>query len=245
MVAHAPLDPPVRLDDLIAGIKKVHDDPLDQLTDAMLAADHLGDIADHLIGHFVDQARRTGASWTAIGTSMGVTKQAAQKRFTPKDPGTASDLDPNQGFNAFTPRARNVAVAAHNAAKSAGNPEVTSVHLALGLLDDRESLAFALLTQSETDIASLGEQLRASLPEASDAVPELIPYDASARKALELTFRQALRLGHNYIGTEHIALALLEVEGGDGPLHDAGVTREGFEAQLVDILSSFQTVKED
>ena len=51
----------VRLDDLIEAIVKVNDDVLDQLRDAMLAAQHLDDVADHLIGHFVDQARRSGA----------------------------------------------------------------------------------------------------------------------------------------------------------------------------------------
>jgi hypothetical protein len=64
---------PVRLDELITTIKKVHSDVLDQLSDAVLAAEHLGEVADHLIGHFVDQARRSGASWTDIGKSMGVT----------------------------------------------------------------------------------------------------------------------------------------------------------------------------
>src|ERR1700675_3668114 len=89
---------PVRLDDLIDAIKEVHADALEQLTDAVLAADHLGDVADHLIGHFVDQARRSGASWSDIGRSMGVTKQAAQKRFVPKDPSEATNLlDPSQG----------------------------------------------------------------------------------------------------------------------------------------------------
>jgi hypothetical protein len=68
----------VRLDDLIDAITKTHSDALDQLSGAVIAADHLGDIADHLIGHFVDQARRSGASWTEIGKSMGVTKQAAK-----------------------------------------------------------------------------------------------------------------------------------------------------------------------
>jgi hypothetical protein len=99
--------PAVRLDDLIDAITKVHpDNSLDQLSDAVLAADHLGEVADHLIGHFVDQARRSGASWTDIGRSMGVTKQAAQKRFVPK--GDQPDLDPEQGFSRFTTRARNV-----------------------------------------------------------------------------------------------------------------------------------------
>src|SRR5215212_6110443 len=99
----------VRLDDLIAAITKVHTDALDQLSDAVLAADHLGEVADHLIGHFVDRARRQGASWADIGRSMGVSKQAAQKRFVPK---AENDLDASQGFSRFTPRARGVVVAA-------------------------------------------------------------------------------------------------------------------------------------
>src|SRR5437764_2568696 len=114
---------PVRLDDLIEAIKKVHSDVLEQLSDAVIAADHLGDVADHLIGHFVDQARRSGASWTDIGKSMGVTKQAAQKRFVLR--AEATTLDPNGGFERFTPRARNAVVAAQNAAHQAGNPEIT------------------------------------------------------------------------------------------------------------------------
>src|SRR5918992_1079893 len=111
----------IRLDDLIAAIKKVHPEPLDQLQDAVTAADHLGEVADHLIGHFVDQARRSGASWTDIGRSMGVTKQAVRKRFVPKGPGDQSDLDPNQGFSRFTEQARNVVMAAQNEAHAANN----------------------------------------------------------------------------------------------------------------------------
>ncbi|ALG85336.1 Clp protease N-terminal domain-containing protein [Gordonia phthalatica] len=244
MSENTPITPTVRLDDLIAAIKKVHDDPLEQLSDAVLAADHLGEVSDHLIGHFVDQARRTGASWTQIGASMGVTKQAVAKRFSPKDPGTGGDLDASQGFNNFTPRARNVAAAAHNHAKTTGSIEVTPAHLLLGLLDDRESLGVTLLTKLGADGDALVEAVEKSLP-APTETPELIPYDAGARKALELTFRHALRLEHSYIGTEHIVLALLEVENGTGPLSDAGVTPEAFEAQLVDILASFHTVKED
>src|SRR6478736_1919502 len=124
----------VRLDDLIGAIRKVHDDELEQLTSAVVAADHLGDLADHLIGHFVDQARRSGASWTEIGHAMGVSKQAARKRFIPKDPGDPSALDNSDGFSRFTPRARKAVMAAHNAAHDADNSEVEPVHLVLGLL---------------------------------------------------------------------------------------------------------------
>src|SRR6187200_2066747 len=93
----------VRLDEMIEVISRVHDDALERLSSAMLAADHLGEISDHLIGHFVDQARRSGASWTEIGASMGVTKQAAQKRFVVKAGDVLDDIDPNDGFKRFTP----------------------------------------------------------------------------------------------------------------------------------------------
>ena len=96
MTKPVPMTSPVRLDDLIEAITKVHSEVLDQLSDAVIAADHLGEVADHLIGHFVDQARRSGASWTDIGRSMGVTTQAAQKRFVAKGTGEASDLDPSR-----------------------------------------------------------------------------------------------------------------------------------------------------
>ncbi|HEV7760450.1 MAG TPA: Clp protease N-terminal domain-containing protein [Acidimicrobiales bacterium] len=223
---------PIRLDDLIEAIKKVHEDVLDQLTDAMIAADHLGDVADHLVGHFVDQARRSGASWTDIGRSMGVTKQAARKRFIPKDLGDSVELDPD-GFGRFTPRARNVVMAAHNAAKSAGNDVVTPAHLDLGLLDEPDALAAQAIVAQGVTLDEVRDQAIPALPPRVENPPEVVPYDIEARKALELTFRQALRLGHNYIGTEHILLALLELEDGDGPLTAAGVDKAAAEQNVI------------
>src|SRR5215212_5780373 len=74
---------PVRLDDLLEAARSSSgsDEPLDHLARAVLLADGLGELADHLVGHFVDQARRSGASWTDIGRALGVSKQAAQQRF--------------------------------------------------------------------------------------------------------------------------------------------------------------------
>jgi hypothetical protein len=229
-----PIAYPVRLDELINAIKRVHPDVLDQLADAVLAAEHLGEIADHLIGHFVDQARRSGASWTDIGKSMGVTKQAAQKRFVPRAEPTT--LDPEQGFGRFTPRARGAVVAAQNAAHDAGNNEITPDHLLLGLLSDSAALASVLLHLQNVD----AEAVRATvtLPAAAAETPELIPFSGPARKALELTFREALRLGHNYIGTEHMLLALLELEDGAGPLHRCGVDKDRVETDLIAALES-------
>ncbi|WP_030240838.1 Clp protease N-terminal domain-containing protein [Streptomyces sp. NRRL S-350] len=209
---------PLRLDDLIAAIKKVHTDALDQLSDAVIAADHLGDLADHLIGHFVDQARRSGASWTDIGRSMGVSKQAAQKRFVPKDPGTPNDLDPSQGFSRFTPRARQVVVASQEEARKAGNTQITTEHLLLGLLAEPEGIGMKALAAQGVTPEALRAAATTALPAAVDELPALIPFDAQSKKTLELTFREALKLGHNYVGTEHLLLALLEQDNGQGLL---------------------------
>jgi hypothetical protein len=223
---------PLRLDDLIAAIKKVHTDTLDQLQDAVLAADHLGDVADHLIGHFVDQARRSGASWTEIGRSMGVTKQAAQKRFVPK---ADADLDASQGFSRFTERARNVVVAAQNEARAAGNPEIGIGHLTLGLLSEPDSLAgMAMRAQG---VSADAVRAAVTLPPTAASVPDLVPYDAPARKTLELSFREALRLGHNYIGTEHLLLALLELEDGAGPLSGLGLDKARAERDITEAIN--------
>jgi Clp amino terminal domain, pathogenicity island component len=226
----------VRLDDLIAAIKKVHPDALEQLTSAVVAAEHLGEVADHLIGHFVDQARRSGASWTDIGKSMGVSKQAAQKRFVPKD--LTSDLDPSQGFSRYTVRARNIVIASQNEARAAGSTEITPAHLILGLLADPESLAAKAITAQDVLLDTVRQVATAALPPESSEVPALIPFDQDAKKALELTFREALRLGHNYIGTEHILLALLEHENGTGILSEAGVEKPAAETHITAALAA-------
>lgn len=103
----------------------------------------------------------------------------------------------------------------------------------LGLLADRTSLAIAILQRRQIDLAELARLVQA--PPGDAESPELIPFNSAAKKALELTFREALRLGHNYIGTEHLPLALLECENDlpePGPLHRVGIDKETFEADL-------------
>jgi hypothetical protein len=243
MAQPLPLNNPVRLDDLIEAIKKAHSDSLEQLSDAVIVAEHLGDVADHLIGHFVDQARRSGASWTDIGKSMGVTKQAAQKRFVAKDPGEASGLDPDQGFGRFTDRARNVVVAAQNEARAADNETIRPEHLVLALLSEPEALAAKAIVAQGVTLDSVRERATSELPPAVDELPSLVPFDPQARKALELTFREALRMGHNYIGTEHILLALLELEDGDGVLSGLGVDKAAAEENITAAIAAVVAAK--
>ena len=218
---------PVRLDDLIATITQAHSDALDQLSDAVLTADHLGEVADHLIGHFVDQARRSGASWSDIGRSMGVSKQAAQKRFVPKE-----GPDPAEGFSRFTDQARQVVVAAQQAARDASSPTIGTGHLVLGLIADPNGPVATAVTGQGVSLDVVRRTALATLPTPVDEVPALVPFDGAARKVLELTFRVALRLGHDAIGPEDVLLALLEVEDGTGVLAGLGVHRARVEREV-------------
>jgi hypothetical protein len=74
---------PVPLDTMIGYVEALRPDdgPLENLTDAVVVGNRLDEQANALVGHFVEQARRSGASWSEIGAHMGISKQAAQKRF--------------------------------------------------------------------------------------------------------------------------------------------------------------------
>jgi hypothetical protein len=211
---------PIGLDELIQAVQSQHPagDPLVRLQDAMLISQQLSEQADHLIGHFVDQARRAGASWSAIGEAMGVTKQAAQKRFVVSLAGGTELSAPS--FARFTPRARSALAAAQAEARRMGSAEVGPEHLLLGLVTEPEGIAAKVLT----DLGATPGQLRqqAGAPEGKDAKPdaaqegsERVRFGPPARKALELTLQEALSLGHNYIGTEHLLLGVA-AEGGAG-----------------------------
>lgn len=209
----------VRLDDLIAAVSSAHHDPLDRLSRAVTLATQLDDVADHLIGHFVDQARRSGASWTEIGASMGVTKQAVQKRFSAKP---AASPDASKGFSKFTEQARSAVVAAQTEARAAGNDRITISHLLLGLLGDPDCHAASLIS-AQINIDAVRETARATLPPRADNIPALIPFDQHARDVLERTFTEVEQLGHEQVGTEHLLLSILAMEDGTGVLAGLGL----------------------
>ncbi|TCO56611.1 Clp protease N-terminal domain-containing protein [Actinocrispum wychmicini] len=197
-----------RLGDLIDVIDGLHPngDPLKKLSDAVHLAQHMNELADHLIGHFVDRARHSGASWTEIGQNMGVTKQAAQKRFTSNAP---EQLDLSQ-FARFTNYAREATVAAQGEARTGGQATIEPGHILLGLLHQPEALAAKAMATLGASPEAVRAAVTAKLgPPAENPPGEHIPFSGASKKVLELTVREALRLGHNHVGTEHILLGLL------------------------------------
>jgi len=227
---------PVRLDELIHRVHRMHPraDPLQRVTDAAELSAHLTDLADHLVGHFVDAARAAGATWADIGDHLGVTKQAVQKRFVTKP---SADLDfPSGGrLSRFTGRARNALLAARRVAGASGAPEVDPLHLLLGLLTEPKGLAARAVVNQGNPLDVAFDRVTAALPAGKRRAAKQSRFGREAKKAIQLSLREALRLGHNYIGTEHLLLALLRLDGDPAAelLASLGITHEAAEAFVV------------
>lgn len=206
------------------------------MTSAVQLAEDLGEVADSLIGHFVDQARRACSSWSEIGRSMGMSKQAAQQRFVSRVQSPATPLDPSQGFSRFNEEARAVVVGAQQRARDAGNDTIGMGHLVLGLLAAPEGGAARAVVAQGVSLKDVQQLATATLPPAAASVPALIPFDEHVKDALQRSFAQAQRLEADTIGSEHVLLAVLAVDQGTGILTSFGVTPEVIEEHLsVDI----------
>ncbi|MGH9039411.1 MAG: Clp protease N-terminal domain-containing protein [Acidimicrobiia bacterium] len=214
------------LDRLIAAVndEALTDQPLDRLAAAARARDELDELTEALLDHFVDEARQAGCSWSQIGSALGVSKQAAQQRHTAVDsvsrlllsrlakerrPGRKGGL-----FRRFTPRARACVVSAQDAARHLGHNYIGTEHVLLALFAEPDSIA----AKGLAEMGVTGEEVQAAVIEmigrGSDTVKGHIPFTPRAKKVLELSLREALALGHNYIGTEHILLGLTREEKG-------------------------------
>jgi ATP-dependent Clp protease ATP-binding subunit ClpA len=211
---------PVSLDNLISYVKALHpgDDSLQRLADAMRVSALLDDQSDALIGHFVDQARRAGASWSQIGASMGVTKQAAQKRFVAE----AGALTPDGRapmFSRFTQRAKNALATGTRVAAASGADALGPEHLAVGMLEPDGIAAKVVHDAGVTDeqvAVALGVTPAAPGDDVTrEQLVELVHelgVTRDAKAVLRAAMQAALRRGHNYIGTEHLLLGVVSVD---------------------------------
>jgi hypothetical protein len=236
--------PPISLDNLISYVKAVRPDggPLDNLSDAVSVCAQLDEQTDALIGHFVDQARRSGASWSQIGASMGVSKQAAQQRFVAHWEGAE--------FSRFTPRARNVLATAGHIAAHAGAELTDAPHLAAGLLSEPGGLAARVIHG-----AGLGDEqvlaafrLEPAHPggDPDPAALRQLRFTDAGRAALRETVKAALRMGHNYIGTEHLLLGILLADGDAArTLTGLGLTTELADQKLADEFAAIQAQRHE
>jgi Clp amino terminal domain, pathogenicity island component len=227
-------------------IRTVHDRSADRdvLTQVSAAAEVSGEItskADVLLGHFVEAARQAGCSWAEIGAALGVTKQGAQQRFVDRD--DASPADDEHLLVGYTGRARNGVARAREEAHEMGHNYVGTEHLLLGVVANPAALSCKVLDGLGVPVADLRDAVveaagprSATNPPAGD-----LPFTPRARRVLDLTRGEALRLGHNYIGTEHLLVALVVEDEGIGGrvLRDRGVDVDTVRAAVVRALSAY------
>jgi Clp amino terminal domain, pathogenicity island component len=230
-----------QLDELIACVvaQQPAGDPLDQLSTAVGMSTRLDQLADDLIGYFVDVARLAGASWAEIGQHMGVTKQAAQKRFVPKQDDD-TDFLTKRRLRRFTNRARRVARQAEMEAERRGDAEVRNEHVVLGLLTEPDGLAARAMVAVGAPLDRVGQAMVAALGPDGEPTRSRVRFSSGAKRTLELALREALGLGHNYIGTEHILLGLLrdETDSAAMALIRLGVTRSRAEEWVLAVLAT-------
>ena len=229
---------PVPLDNLIAYVKTLNPEggPLENVSDAFAVSEQLDEQSDALLGYFVDQARRSGLPWSQIGAAMGVSKQAAQKRFVPGQAGDHLRAGGFKTFSRFTDRAVRVLFAADHLAaespaahladgqaESATRPAIGAAQLAAAFLSEPEGLAAKAIRQggltAEQVYAAVGTGPAPQLPNADRATLSELAFDESTKAAFREALKWALRMGHNYIGTEHLLL---------GVLFSGGPVAEGF-----------------
>jgi hypothetical protein len=226
----------VDLDELIAAVEGT-DGALDRVAAAAAIKDQIEGLGDDLHDHFVKEARAEGCSWTQIGDALGVTRQAAQQRHG----GLIGRLVEGftKGFKRFTPRARAAVVAAQTAARDRRHESIGTEHLLLGLFaNDDGNVAQQAFTRLGVDRATVERLVDELVPPGAHPVRGHIPFTPRAKKTLELALREALRLGHNYIGCEHIALALRRLDEGVAAqvLTEQHVTSKGLERAIRDVL---------
>jgi ATP-dependent Clp protease ATP-binding subunit ClpA len=122
-------------------------------------------------------------------------------------------------YGRFTPRARKVMSLAQDAARRAKHSHVGTEHVLMGVLDEGGNVAVKVLADLDVEADDLRAELQASMApsgkgKAKGKAGGHLPFTPLSKRALELTAKEALRLGHNYVGSEHLLLGLLATEEG-------------------------------
>jgi Clp amino terminal domain, pathogenicity island component len=226
------MTPGPNLRGLIATVRAdaASDDALDQLATASTTVAELEEVADAALAYFVDRCRFSGRSWSEISRALGVTKQAAHKRFSFASP----------ALERFTPRARALLPGAEAEARRLGHNYVGTEHILLALFADPASLAARILDEAEIARSTIDQHVLNITPRGS-AADEAPPFTPLATACIDKAGAEARRLGHNYVGTEHVLLALFsEPEGlAAKVLTQLGATYDNFRDRVIEKLSDF------
>ena len=144
-------------------------------------------------------------------------------------------------FERFTDRARRVVVLAQEEARMLNHNYIGTEHILLGLIHEGQGVAPKTLESLGISLEAVRAEVEEIVGQGQSAPTGHIPFTPRAKKVLELSLREALNLGHNYIGTEHILLGL--VREGEGVaaqvLHKLGADLERVRQVVIQLLSGY------
>jgi len=146
-------------------------------------------------------------------------------------------------FERFTDRARRVVVLAQEEARMLNHNYIGTEHILLGLIHEGEGVAAKALESLGISLDAVRQQVEEIIGQGQQAPSGHIPFTPRAKKVLELSLREALQLGHNYIGTEHILLGLIrEGEGVAAQvLVKLGADLNKVRQQVIQLLNGYQS----
>jgi hypothetical protein len=182
------------------------DEALAQLATASSVVNQLSETGDAVLGHFVDQARGSGRCWVEISNVLGVTKQAVHKRFS------ASRSAERRWRRHYTERARRAVDASSDVARGFQHDHIGTEHLLLALFGDPESVAAKVLAALGTDREAVTAAILQHAPRGARQgdlrEAATLPMTQRETDTLSRAVDEARELGHDYVGTEHLLLAL-------------------------------------
>src|SRR6187431_3539687 len=145
-------------------------------------------------------------------------------------------------FERFTDRARRVVVLAQEEARMLNHNYIGTEHILLGLIHEGEGVAAKALESLNISLEAVRQQVEEIIGQGQQAPSGHIPFTPRAKKVLELSLREALQLGHSYIGTEHILLGLIrEGEGVAAQvLNKLGADLNRVRQQVIQLVSGYQ-----
>lgn len=145
-------------------------------------------------------------------------------------------------FERFTDRARRAVVLAEEEAREFQHNYIDTEHILLGLLHEGEGVAAQALGALGISLEAVRSQVQEIIGQGPQRVTGHLPFNPRTKKVLELSLREALQLGHNYIGTEHLLLALLREGEGIGPqiIVKLGSELTQVRQKVIETLSGYQ-----
>ncbi len=216
------------------------DEPAARLQAATDVANDLTSLSDAVLNHFVEQARERGESWGQIGAVLGMTKQAAQQRFRIR---WFDRLIGRRGTSwmPFTDRARRVVNEAYEEAVRLDHCYVGTEHLLLGIVREKSSIGSKALRDLGLNLPLVRKAVETKIGRGDiPVVARSLPCTPLAKQALYAARDEAKSLGHNYVGTEHLLLALSRSREGVAAqiLRDSGITHQRLRGTLIGFLAS-------